>query len=182
MIALALVVCSGGGLLLRYRPGGDATTTWLTWLHLGGLFIAVQGVVAGSVIGIMRSPRPSEVARRILALATAGVAVAVAAFTGLLLRWDQLALWAVTTGQEIRGYTWTFGDEVRFALVNDSVVGVDTVRRLLVVHLGSAVVLTAAGVALPWWLGRRRPLATTPQEPTENPGNADGVDGRYTQA
>ena len=35
-------------------------------------------------------------------------------FTGYLLPWDQLALWAVTVGTNMMGYTPVFGQQVRF--------------------------------------------------------------------
>ena len=35
-------------------------------------------------------------------------------FTGYLLPWDQLALWAVTVGTNMMGYTPVFGEQVRF--------------------------------------------------------------------
>ena len=38
-------------------------------------------------------------------------------FTGYLLPWDQLALWAVTVGTNMAGYTPVFGEEVRFVLL-----------------------------------------------------------------
>jgi quinol-cytochrome oxidoreductase complex cytochrome b subunit len=37
-------------------------------------------------------------------------------FTGYLLPWDQLALWAVTVGTNMMGYTPVFGSQVRFVL------------------------------------------------------------------
>ena len=37
-------------------------------------------------------------------------------FTGYLLPWDQLALWAVTVGTNMMGYTPVFGDQVKFVL------------------------------------------------------------------
>jgi quinol-cytochrome oxidoreductase complex cytochrome b subunit len=38
-------------------------------------------------------------------------------FTGYLLPWDQLALWAVTVGTNMMGYTPVFGEEVSFVLL-----------------------------------------------------------------
>ena len=38
-------------------------------------------------------------------------------FTGYLLPWDQLALWAVTVGTNMMGYTPVFGSQVRFVLL-----------------------------------------------------------------
>ena len=37
-------------------------------------------------------------------------------FTGYLLPWDQLALWAVTVGTNMMGYTPVFGGSVKFVL------------------------------------------------------------------
>ena len=38
-------------------------------------------------------------------------------FTGYLLPWDQLALWAVTVGTNMMGYTPVFGGQMRYALL-----------------------------------------------------------------
>ena len=38
-------------------------------------------------------------------------------FTGYLLPWDQLALWAVAVGTSMMGYTPVLGDQVRFVLL-----------------------------------------------------------------
>ena len=38
-------------------------------------------------------------------------------FTGYLLPWDQLSLWAVTVGTNMMGYTPVFGDNVKFVLL-----------------------------------------------------------------
>ena len=44
-------------------------------------------------------------------------------FTGYLLPWDQLALWAVTVGTNMMGYTPVFGTEVRFVLLGGVEIG-----------------------------------------------------------
>jgi quinol-cytochrome oxidoreductase complex cytochrome b subunit len=53
-----------------------------------------------------------------------GIAVAtlLASFTGFLLPWDQLALWAVTVGSDLQGYTALFDPVVRFGLIGGVVV------------------------------------------------------------
>ena len=38
-------------------------------------------------------------------------------FTGYLLPWDQLALWAVTVGTNMMGYTPVFGSSVKYVLL-----------------------------------------------------------------
>ena len=44
-------------------------------------------------------------------------------FTGYLLPWDQLALWAVTVGTNMMGYTPVFGSQVRFVLLGGKEIG-----------------------------------------------------------
>ena len=52
-------------------------------------------------------------------------------FTGYLLPWDQLALWAVTVGTNMMGYTPVFGTQVRFVLLGGSVIGTSTLVALV---------------------------------------------------
>src|ERR1043166_5851352 len=47
-------------------------------------------------------------------------------FTGYLLPWDQLSLWAVTVGTNMAGYTPVFGPEVRFVLLGSVEISGDT--------------------------------------------------------
>src|ERR1043165_7362973 len=56
-------------------------------------------------------------------------------FTGYLLPWDQLALWAVTVGKNMMGYTPVFGNQVRFVLLGGSEIGTDTLLRWYVLHV-----------------------------------------------
>ena len=61
-------------------------------------------------------------------------------FTGYLLPWDQLALWAVTVGTNMMGYTPVFGDQVRFVLLGGVEIGTDTLLRWYVLHVSDAAV------------------------------------------
>ena len=56
-------------------------------------------------------------------------------FTGYLLPWDQLALWAVTVGTNMMGYTPVFGEQVRFVLLGGVEIGTDTLLRWYVLHV-----------------------------------------------
>jgi len=56
-------------------------------------------------------------------------------FTGYLLPWDQLALWAVTVGTNMMGYTPVFGSEVQFVLLGSRVISGDTLLRWYVLHV-----------------------------------------------
>lgn len=70
--------------------------------------------------------------------------VAAASFTGYLLPWDQMALWAVTTGTDIFGYTPVFADNVRFVLINGVEIGSDTLLRWFIVHVAVLPILLVA--------------------------------------
>ena len=61
-------------------------------------------------------------------------------FTGYLLPWDQLALWAVTVGTNMMGYTPVFGTQVRFVLLGGGEIGTDTLLRWYVLHVLDAPV------------------------------------------
>ena len=52
-------------------------------------------------------------------------------FTGYLLPWDQLALWAVTVGTNMMGYTPVFGTQVRFVLLGGVEIGTDTLLAMV---------------------------------------------------
>src|SRR5687767_7307085 len=56
-------------------------------------------------------------------------------FTGYLLPWDQLAIWAVTVGTNMMGYTPVFGRQVKFILVGGLEVGPPTLIRWYVLHV-----------------------------------------------
>ena len=56
-------------------------------------------------------------------------------FTGYLLPWDQLALWAVTVGTNMMGYTPVFGSQVRFVLLGGVEIGTETLLRWYVLHV-----------------------------------------------
>ena len=76
------------------------------------------------------------------------VLMAALAFTGYLLPWDQLALYAVTVRTDMRGLvTAAFDDEVKFVLIGGVEIGQDTLRRWFIVHAAVLPVLLAACLA-----------------------------------
>ena len=50
-------------------------------------------------------------------------------FTGYLLPWDQLALWAVTVGSNMGAYAPVFGNQVSFALIGGIQITANTLLR-----------------------------------------------------
>src|SRR5207237_688974 len=70
----------------------------------------------------------------------------VASLTGRLLPWDQLALWSVTVGTNISGYSPIVREQIRFALVDRAEIERGTLVRWLVVHIVLGLTAVAASV------------------------------------
>jgi quinol-cytochrome oxidoreductase complex cytochrome b subunit len=87
----------------------------------------------------------------------AGVAVLVtalaASFTGYLLPWDQLALWAVTAGTGIKGAQAIFDAPVKYILIGSREVSVSTYRFWAIAHVVLGLLVAAAAVLA--WLRTR---------------------------
>ena len=76
-------------------------------------------------------------------------------FTGYLLPWDQLALWAVTVGSNMAGYTPVFGDQVSFVLLGGIQVGASTLLRFYVLHVLALPFLIVIFMAVHFWRVRK---------------------------
>ncbi len=76
-------------------------------------------------------------------------------FTGYLLPWDQLALWAVTVGTNMMGYTPVFGNQVRFVLLGSKEIGSDTLLRWYVLHVFLFPFVIIIFMAIHFWRVRK---------------------------
>lgn len=76
-------------------------------------------------------------------------------FTGYLLPWDQLSLWAVTVGTNMAGYTPVFGNEVRFVLVGSNEIGAGTLLRWYVLHVIMLPFVIVIFMAVHFWRVRK---------------------------
>jgi quinol-cytochrome oxidoreductase complex cytochrome b subunit len=76
-------------------------------------------------------------------------------FTGYLLPWDQLALWAVTVGTNMMGYTPVFGQEVRFVLLGGAEIGSETLLRWYVLHVLFFPFIIVIFMAIHFWRVRK---------------------------
>ena len=56
-------------------------------------------------------------------------------FTGYLLPWDQLALWAVTVGTNMAGAVPLIGEKIRYVLLGGDTVDQATLLRFYVLHV-----------------------------------------------
>jgi len=76
-------------------------------------------------------------------------------FTGYLLPWDQLAIWAVTVGTNMAGATPIIGDQVKFAIVGGYEIGDNTLIRWYVLHVIALPLLAALFMVVHFWRIRK---------------------------
>ncbi|MBI4386488.1 MAG: cytochrome b N-terminal domain-containing protein [Elusimicrobia bacterium] len=102
-------------------------------------------------------------------------------FTGYLLPWDQLAIWAVTVGTNMAGATPLLGNEgpfgsllgmrinndVRFTLLGGTIVGENTLVRFYVLHCVAVPLLVGALLILHFWRIRKDSFSAAPRDPNE---------------
>jgi len=76
-------------------------------------------------------------------------------FTGYLLPWDQLALWAITVGSNMGGYSPVLGDQVRFALLGSAEISTATLLRFYVLHVLALPFIIVIFMAIHFWRVRK---------------------------
>jgi len=76
-------------------------------------------------------------------------------FTGYLLPWDQLGIWAVTVGTNMAGATPFVGEQTRFFLIGGNEIGDGTLVRWYVLHVIFMPLITAVLMAVHFWRIRK---------------------------
>ncbi|MDQ6695193.1 MAG: cytochrome b N-terminal domain-containing protein [Chloroflexota bacterium] len=76
-------------------------------------------------------------------------------YTGYLLPWDQLSLWAVTVGVNMVGSTPVLGDLVKFFLIGDYSVGQNALIRFYTLHVVALPLVTGLFLAVHFWRIRK---------------------------
>jgi quinol-cytochrome oxidoreductase complex cytochrome b subunit len=76
-------------------------------------------------------------------------------FTGYLLPWDQLSLWAVTVGTNMMGYTPVFGSSVKFVLLGSREISGETLLRWYVLHVLLLPFVIVIFMAVHFWRVRK---------------------------
>jgi quinol-cytochrome oxidoreductase complex cytochrome b subunit len=76
-------------------------------------------------------------------------------FTGYLLPWDQLALWAITVGTNMVGSAPVLGDEVVFVMRGGFDVGPNALIRFYTLHVIGLPLVAAIFMAVHFWRIRR---------------------------
>jgi quinol-cytochrome oxidoreductase complex cytochrome b subunit len=185
LLAIEFAVLAGTGqfLVFGYRP--EASQSWTdvgrlsSGVHLwavarlahrttSSVFLATAlgaAVVAALHFRARRASEESTRARRrslglLLGIGLFPLAL-FASFTGYLLPWDQLALWAVTVGTNMRGYRPIFGHQVKFVLMGGVEIDRETLVRWLFVHLVVGGPLIALFIVAAWSLVHQARERTT---------------------
>ena len=76
-------------------------------------------------------------------------------YTGYLLPWDQLALWAVSVGTNMVKAMPVFGPPMRYLLLGGNVVGENALLRFYVLHCVLLPLAIGIGIALHLWRVRK---------------------------
>jgi quinol-cytochrome oxidoreductase complex cytochrome b subunit len=76
-------------------------------------------------------------------------------FTGYLLPWDQLALWAVTVGTNMASFVTVFGSSVQFLLLGAYAVSADTLLRWYTLHVIFFPFVIIVFMAVHFWRVRK---------------------------
>jgi quinol-cytochrome oxidoreductase complex cytochrome b subunit len=76
-------------------------------------------------------------------------------FTGYLLPWDQLAIWAITVGTSLAGYTPFVAKQVNFVLLGGVVVGPQTLLRWYVLHVLALPFVLVLFLSVHFWRIRK---------------------------
>jgi quinol-cytochrome oxidoreductase complex cytochrome b subunit len=101
--------------------------------------------------GAYKAPRQFNwVVGVVLLLLTLGLS-----FTGYLLPWDQLALWAITVGTNIAGYVPVLGDKARQILLGGPDVGDAALLRFYVLHIYALPSLVVLFLSVHIWRIRK---------------------------
>jgi quinol-cytochrome oxidoreductase complex cytochrome b subunit len=76
-------------------------------------------------------------------------------FTGYLLPWDQLSIWAVTVGTNLAGYSPLVATQVKFVLLGGVEVGPNTLLRWYVLHVLALPFVLVIFLAVHFWRIRK---------------------------
>ena len=129
------------GLLREIHRWGAHAMVIAIWLHMMRVFLT----------GSYKPPREFNwVVGVILLFLTLGLS-----FTGYLLPWDQLAIWAVTVGTSLAGYSPFIAKQANFILLGGVVVGPGTLLRWYVLHVLALPFVLVIFLSVHFWRIRK---------------------------
>ena len=130
-----------GWFLLSYHFWGSTAMVVCVFAHMSQVFLW----------GAYKKPRELI---WLVGLALFGIVMGFG-FTGYLLPWDQLALWAVTVGTNMMGYSPVVGTQVRFVLLGGVEIGSETLLRWYVLHVLMLPFVIVIFMAIHFWRVRK---------------------------
>lgn len=145
---VVVLIATGIPLIWLYSPAPHADWTWLRTVHRGTSRVLVNAAMIYLVVIAVRrqdrwrTPHAAGFASLVLAFS----------FSGFLLPWDQLGLWAVTVGTKMRGVFVALSGQVRFLIIGGAEISKDTYRPWVLLHLVGLPLAGLGGL----WLVRRR--------------------------
>ena len=121
------------------------------WMAHGMVLMVLMHMMRVFYTGAYKPPREFNWVVGVVLL----VLTLLLSFTGYLLPWDQLALWAVTVGTNMMGYTPVFGSQVRYVLLGSKEIGTDTLLRWYVLHVLMLPFVIVIFMAIHFWRVRK---------------------------
>lgn len=149
---LSVLLVTGLHLAFRYWPGSATAGTTLVDVSRVVHGVSAWGAVGLLVIAVVLAATWLPGARRrvslwlggLLAIGSAGYGI----ITGGRLAWDQLALWAVTTGNSVPRGVVGLPDTVKFLIIGINEVSPGTYSGRVWVHLLVVPLVFALGIGL----------------------------------
>ncbi len=144
-----------GGLMRDMHKWSAEAMVFLVWAHMFRVFMT----------GSYKAPREFNWVIGTLLLTF----TLLLSWTGYLLPWDQLALWAITVGTKMAeatpfvGYAGPWGqqlgfrvdNDIRFLLIGGTVVGQNALLRFYVLHCVALPVMITIGMVFHFWRIRK---------------------------
>ena len=154
--AVVVLAASGVWLWFNYLPTaaqawptlkGPHAVSWVRQVHRVASSVVIWLALACLVLLVIRRVRTGG--RGVVAGVALLVTALAASFTGYLLPWDQLALWAVTVGTNMRGIQPLFDSRAKYILIGSHEVSPSTYHFWAISHLVLGL-LVAAAASLAW--------------------------------
>ena len=109
------------------------------WTSVLALLLPVVGLIVALV---------HHGSRRAVPWAASVLLTVATIVTGTVLPWNQISLWAATTGRNVWEFTPVLGDQVRFVLINGLEVNGNQISRWVLIHAILLPVATALPVVI----------------------------------
>src|SRR5512138_2375880 len=129
------------GIMREVHRWGEHAMVITVWIHMFRVFMT----------GSYKPPREFNWVVGVILL----ILTLLLSFTGYLLPWDQLALWAITVGTNMVGSAPVLGDSVVFVMRGGFEVGPNALIRFYTLHVIGLPLVAAIFMAVHFWRIRR---------------------------